>query len=139
MYDKFPEAEHLRIAPGSFVGMNYIVEVSKPDVFAPNTHFVYGSLKQVDNQFFTNILPEIAPGSYLQIRQDIESGEVDAEIIIPGRKGIPIKNGPWHHQPKNNVPLYFTSFQIGSTIIQLAIGSKVTEKDLFDFFEKKSQ
>lgn len=141
--------ESLKIAKGTPTNMCYLLRTNHAPLsgtqmttenipLETKTHFLYGDLKKVNNQFFVESLPMLGAGSYLQIRQDTKDRDtIDVEVILKKDSGNEhVKNFNWHHQPINNNPTYYTEFQIDSIFIQLAIGSGIPSKELLIAYKK---
>jgi hypothetical protein len=141
MTDQFhkKEDEYLRIIKGDYSNMIYCMRVGLPNLLG-STHFLYGPLIQFGSQLFLDLAPMINTGSYVQIRQKTDMDDTIAvEVVVNTEVGNKhIKNPDWHYQRKNKENLYYSEFKIDSIPIQLAIGSRVSEKDLLEYFEEKT-
>jgi len=141
MAEKFyqEKGEYWRVMKGEHSNINYVLRVGSKD-FLGDTSFSYGQLQQVGSQLFFDLAPIVATGSFVQVRQKMDMGDTIAVnlIVKNSSKNLHIAGSDWHYQPQNKTNLYYTTFQMGSTPIQLAIGSGVSQKELLKFFETKT-
>ena len=129
-FEKGPE--YLKKKTGKPTGMNFIINIS-----GGKNHTLFGELIEDNNQLFPQYQPEIATGSYIQIRQDTkDANTIDVEIHTPDGKKKLIKPAKIHHQPENNTPYYYTSFDYAGCKVKISIGSDIPIAEFYKKTEK---
>jgi hypothetical protein len=127
-------SEVLKLKKGIASNMLVAVRVSGPGL---ESHLTWGRLmEQPNRQLFAPYAPEIATGSFIQVRQDVKDDDtIDVSLICPDQHGnFPIKTKvPWHHQVPNKSSFYYTQFNTSEKcLVQIGIGSGLTEPEFFN-------